>query len=163
MLTMPVQRTGASWHAEWLCGRPGWLAPAADLPRSPPNHIMSNSPGIIIKDGPEALQWLRSNGHEAPLASNRFSSTAEAIAFVEQLYSAGARRVFVPADTIIDDEEERELGGAYSDSLVVELSSSSVPDALLSLYCEEATLEGCDLRHEPPPVIDGRYLFLWWD
>ena len=64
---------------------------------------MSDSPDILIKDGPEALQWLRSNGHEAALASNRFSSTAEAIAFVEQLYAAGASRVFIPADTIRDD------------------------------------------------------------
>lgn len=124
---------------------------------------MSDSPDILIKDGPEALQWLRSNGHEAALASNRFSSTAEAIAFVEQLYAAGAHRVFVPADTIRDDEEERELGGAYSDSLVIEFASSQVPERLLSSYCDEATLEGYDLRHEPPPVIDGRYLFLWWD
>lgn len=124
---------------------------------------MSDSPDILIKDGPEALQWLRSNGHEAALASNRFSSTAEAITFVEQLYAAGARRVFVPADTIRDDAEERELGGAYSDSLVIELSSPDVPEALLRMYCEEATLEGYDLSHEPPPVIDGRYLYLWWD
>jgi hypothetical protein len=124
---------------------------------------MSDSPDILINDGPEALHWLRSNGHEAALASNRFSSTAEAITFVEQLYAAGADRVFVPADTIIDDEEEREMGGAYSDSLVIELSTSDVPEALSKLYREEATLEGYDLRHEPPPVIDGRYLYLWWD
>jgi len=124
---------------------------------------MSDSPDIVIKDGPEALQWLHSNHHEAALASNRFSSTAEAIAFVEQLYAFGARRVFVPADTIIDDEEERDLGGAYSDSLAIELSSSDVPEPLARLYCEEATLEGYDLSQGPPPLIDGRYLFLWWD
>jgi hypothetical protein len=124
---------------------------------------MSDSPDILIKDGPEALQWLRSNGHEAALASNRFSSTAEAIAFVEQLYAAGACRVFVPADTIRDDAAEPELGGAYSDSLVIELASSHVPEPLLRLYCQEAAMEGYDLSHEPPPVIEGRYLFLWWD
>ena len=124
---------------------------------------MSNSPDILINDGPEALQWLRSNGHESALASNRFESTAEAIAFVEQLYAAGAGRVFVPADAIVDDEEERAMGGAYSDSLVIELSASDVPEALSKLYCDEATLEGYDLRHEPPPIIDGRYLYLWWD
>src|SRR5688572_10530259 len=125
--------------------------------------MSKESPDILIKDGPEALEWLRSNGHEAALASNRFSSTAEAISFVEQLYAAGARRVFLPADCIVDEEEERELGGAYSDSLVIELSGADVPEALSHLYCEEATLEGYDLRHEPPPVIDGRFLFLWWD
>ncbi len=124
---------------------------------------MSESPDILIEDGPEALQWLRANGHEAALASNRFSCTADAIAFVEQLYAAGAHRVFVPADTIRDDEEERELGGAYSDSLVIELSSPDVPQPLSRLYCAEAALEGYDLRHEQPPVIDGRYLYLWWD
>ncbi len=124
---------------------------------------MSEAPNIHIKDGPEALEWLRANGHEAALASNRFRSTAEAITFVEQLYAAGARRVFVPADTIIDDEEERELGGPYSDSLVIQLSGSDVPESLARLYCEEATLEGYDLREGPPPPIAGRYLFLWWD
>ena len=30
-----VQRTGASRHAEWRCGRRRWLAPVADLRRSP--------------------------------------------------------------------------------------------------------------------------------
>jgi hypothetical protein len=30
-----VQRTGASRHAEWRCGRRRWLAPVADLPRWP--------------------------------------------------------------------------------------------------------------------------------
>jgi len=125
---------------------------------------MSQEPlDIIIQDGPEALEWLRASQHCAALASNRFSTTAEAIVFVEQLYRLGARRVFIPADTIIDDAEERELGGAYSDSLVIELASSEVPAALSSLYCQEATLEGYDLKHEPPPVIDGRFLFLWWD
>ena len=31
----PVQRTGASRHAEWRCGRRGWLAPFADLQHWP--------------------------------------------------------------------------------------------------------------------------------
>jgi len=52
---------------------------------------MSISQDTLITDGPEALQWLRTNGHEAALASNRFRSTTEALLFVEQLYSAGAR------------------------------------------------------------------------
>jgi hypothetical protein len=120
-------------------------------------------PDILINDGPEAVEWLTTNGHVAALASNRFSSTAEALDFVRLLYAAGALRVFVPADTIMDDEEERELGGAYSDSLVIELAGTDVPETLAAVYCNEATLEGYDLRQEPPPVIDGRYLYLWWD
>jgi hypothetical protein len=42
-----VQRTGASRHAEWRCGRSRWLAPVADLQRSlspadqSPNQMIS--------------------------------------------------------------------------------------------------------------------------
>ena len=120
-------------------------------------------PEITFRDGPEALGWLKANGHIAALASNRFPKTSAAISFVEQLYAAGAKRVFVPEDTIIDDAEEHELGGAYSDSLVIEIPDSGLPAGLSNLYCQEATLEGYDLQQEPPPIIDGRFLFLWWD
>ena len=34
----------------------------------------------MFQDGPEAREWLKWNGHEAALASNRFRSTAEGIA-----------------------------------------------------------------------------------
>ncbi|MFT3867101.1 MAG: hypothetical protein QM715_01260 [Nibricoccus sp.] len=119
---------------------------------------------IQFEDGPEALEWLRLNGHEAALASNRFPSTSEAAAFVEHLYAIGAKRVFVPQDAIIADEEEVvELGGPYSDSLVIELSDAGVSEELAAIYREEATLEGYDLSKEPLPIIEGRFLYLWWD
>ncbi len=37
---MTVQRTGASRHAEWRCGGPGWLAPVADLCVRPLDHAV---------------------------------------------------------------------------------------------------------------------------
>ncbi|WP_146568615.1 hypothetical protein [Posidoniimonas corsicana] len=114
-------------------------------------------------EGPEAVEWLKSNGHEAALASNRFESTKKAIEFVELLYTAGARRVIVPADSIWDDEEERELGGAYSDTLLIQIEQGEVPTALLEIYIQEATLEGYDLRKEAPPIVEEQYLVLWWD
>ena len=116
-----------------------------------------------FSDGPEARAWLQRNGQEAALASNRFDSTAAALAFVEQLYAAGASRVFVPQDAIQDDEEEQSLGGPYADSLVIELASPDISPQLIELYFAEADHEGYDLRGEPPPVIEGRYLYLWWD
>lgn len=64
---------------------------------------------ITISDGLEAREWLQQNGHDSALAHNRFGSPANALAFVEELYAAGAKRVFVPGD-IIADEEELELG-----------------------------------------------------
>jgi hypothetical protein len=38
-----VQRTGASRHAEWRCGRRRWLAPVADLPRWATSHNMKQT------------------------------------------------------------------------------------------------------------------------
>ncbi|EDY21136.1 hypothetical protein CfE428DRAFT_1429 [Chthoniobacter flavus Ellin428] len=118
---------------------------------------------ITFQDGPEARAWLQHNRHASALAHHRFGSTANALAFVEQLYAAGAKRVFVPQDSIIDDEEEMELGGPYSDSVVIELPSPTVPPALDRLYRSEATVEGWNRGCDPLPVIRGCYLFLWWD
>ncbi len=45
--------------------------------------------------GPEAREWLRANWSESALATNRFHDTAHALAFVEELYAAGAQEVWV--------------------------------------------------------------------
>ncbi len=119
---------------------------------------------IPIEEGPEAREWLKGNGNEAALASNRIESTAAGLGFVEKLYAAGAKRVFVPQDAIIADEEEIiELGGPSSDTLVVEFADGTVPPLLEHLYRQEATIEGFDRKEDPLPIIDGRFLLLWWD
>jgi hypothetical protein len=92
------------------------------------------------------------------------SRLPQKLLFLLSSFIAWERGVYLFRRTrLLTNAEERELGGAYSDSLVIELASSEVPAALSSLYCQEATLEGYDLKHESPPVIDGRFLFLWWD
>jgi hypothetical protein len=116
-----------------------------------------------FQDGPEAREWLKWNGHEAALASNRFPSTEEGRAFVERLYAAGAKRVFIPQNTIIADEEEIvDLGGPYSDTLVVEISDDGISPALEKIYRQEATLDGFDRKKDPLPLAEGRFLLLWW-
>lgn len=73
-------------------------------------------------DGPEALDWLRQSPSCAALAPRRFPGTAEAIAFVELLYAAGADRVVIPLLFIRDDPETiRETGGPQATALVVHL------------------------------------------
>jgi hypothetical protein len=108
---------------------------------------------------------LRANRSHAGLAANRFESTVAAIEFVESLYRAGAARVFVPQDSIRDDEVElRESGGPYSDSLVIELPIDRAPSPeLFRLFGSEAESEGYGEVTGEDSVIDGRYLFLWWD
>jgi len=44
------------------------------------------------QSGPEAKHWLETNRQAAPLASNRFTSTRDALEFVTALYAAGGRR-----------------------------------------------------------------------
>jgi hypothetical protein len=118
---------------------------------------------ISFQDGPEARAWLQKNAHDSALAHNRFESTAAALEFVKLLYAAGAERVFVPSDTIIADEEELEMGGPYSDHLVIEISGSQVPPALEHIYRSEATIDGWHRTSEWLPTIDGRFLLLWWN
>src|SRR5258705_4334418 len=71
--------------------------------------------------GPEARQWLQSNGQEAPLAANRFRSKKEALDFINALYAAGATKVFIPTQDITDDEVERRQVGPYAEAVVAEI------------------------------------------
>jgi hypothetical protein len=113
--------------------------------------------------GPEALEWLRNNRSAFAFAGNRFDSTQAAIAFVEEAYAAGARRVFIPDDAIrADPIEVGESGGPYADAVVIELPDTG-REALYQLFEREAALEGYDEMKGDQSVIDGRYLYLWWD
>lgn len=117
-----------------------------------------------LYEGPEAREWLQSNGHEAALASNRFRTTTEGLAFVEHLYFLGAKRVFIPRDSLIADEEELiDLGGPYSDTLVVELASGIVSPEIEALFRKEGTIEGFDREKDPIPIFNERFLVFWWD
>lgn len=113
----------------------------------------------ITDADPEALAWIRGNGQEAPLAGNRFDRE-DALAFVEQLYAAGAARVVVAASCIRDDAAERALGGPYADGLKVELPDDpGKRRALFEISNREAEDEGFD----PEPDEGQRVLVLWWD
>jgi hypothetical protein len=118
---------------------------------------------LTSSQGPEALGWLRSNKSPFAFAGNRFDSTQAAVAFVEQVYAAGARRVFIPDDAIrADPAELRKHGGPYADAMVIELPEKG-REALYRLFEQEAASEGYDDMKGDQSVIDGRYLYLWWD
>ena len=115
--------------------------------------------------GAEAREWLRNKAAPKGFAPNRFPSKVEAIKFVEELYQLGAARVFVPEDSVRDSPKQRlEIGGASSDSLVVVLpSDSSEREALLQFYQQEASAEGLADDTPEKAIVDGQYLFFWWD
>lgn len=115
----------------------------------------------VVMDGPEALAWLKSNGNEAALASNRFLETENAVKYVEALYAAGAAKVVVPNDTIRDDEETvMGEGGPYADALVVTLPSDpELRKSVVDLCRAELRREGFD----SPDVAAAPQIYLWWD
>jgi hypothetical protein len=47
---------------------------------------------LTSSHGPEAFEWFCNNNSTAGFAGNRFDSTRAAIAFVEEVYAAGATR-----------------------------------------------------------------------
>jgi hypothetical protein len=105
--------------------------------------------------GPEALSWLRENGSESALASNRFGETQNAVEFVQQLYRAGATRVIIPLAAIQSDEAE-----TYADAVVVSLPPDSAKrDGVWRLCAEELRRIGEDPDDSP----DDDLVLLWCD
>ena len=112
-------------------------------------------------DGPEALEWLRTapNGDDNAFASNRFRGTEYAIRFVEALYAAGAERVIVNQENIVDDGG----GDLYADALVVLLPKDAAAYSRIVKICKQESD-----REEASVSDDADWenlecVFLWWD
>jgi hypothetical protein len=111
-------------------------------------------PGPDFHDGPEARSWLRRNRNPAPLGANHFIGAVAARRFVDELYAAGATRVLVPEDHILDEDDD----GPYADALVVFLPAVPEARATVCLRCQQ--------EMDEPEVLDVNDLnpvFLWWD
>lgn len=129
----------------------------------PPLYRSPEAMPLTCYTGPEARDWLQKNKSGSSLAANRFGSTIEALAFVEEVYAAGATRLFVPSDAIRDHEAYiRKHGGQYADSLVIELPAGD-RKKIFKIFEREAEAEGYEDMTGPDSVIDEKYLYLWWD
>jgi hypothetical protein len=107
----------------------------------------------------EARAWLNQNKNDAPLASNRFESKAEALEFVNKLYESGAKKVYV-TNVSYDQYEMKEYGGPYADSLIVELPKDKDKRAkLFAIHAAEVLEEG----FSPERDRGQSTLFFWWD
>lgn len=121
----------------------------------------STEVGLDLKQGPEALEWLKANKNESALASNRFLETPNAIRFVERLYAAGAAKVIVAQDSIQSDPGTlRAENGPYADALVVSLPTDPSKRAAVWKLCR------AEIRREhldPGESTIEDDVFLWWD
>ena len=114
----------------------------------------------------EALEWLRNNRNPSALAGNRFESTANAIAFVQSLYDAGAESVAIPKDAILNEQWRiEESGGPYTESLFVKLPKDSTKRRAVWEICDrEFTREIEDYKPSPTGSFPNlRVVKLWWD
>lgn len=66
---------------------------------------------------PDAAAWLRANWSASAFATNRFSTTTQAGAFVEQLHVAGATGVWIDSVVMLPNHDWT----PYADALLVEL------------------------------------------
>ena len=99
------------------------------------------------------------NGDDNAFASNRFGDTANAIRFVEALYAAGAERVIVNQENIVDDGG----GDLYADALVVLLPKDAAAYSRIVKICKQESD-----REEASVSDDADWenlecVFLWWD
>lgn len=111
----------------------------------------------------EARQWFAANANTNAFAANRFSSSTEALGYVETLYSLGAKTVYVCG--IEDDANWVETqGGPTADSLVVVLpEQADKRAALLLAQHEQAVAEGLVEADSPPDQTTDDELVFWWD
>src|SRR2546430_690220 len=90
----------------------------------------------VSSQNPEARAWLSANANPSALATNKFHETARALAFVEELYAAGATEVLI--DNILEEHHARE-GGPYANSLIIRFDKNSAASHRLLKICEHAT------------------------
>jgi hypothetical protein len=142
-----------------------WISAGTGISDSP-NYIDPPPPqdvelGWKDYDGPEALEWLRTapNGDDNAFASNRFQGTENAILFVEALYAAGAVRVIVSQDNIVDEGG----GDLYADALVVLLPQDAAACSRVVKICkQEADREEGSVSNDAE-WDSSECVFLWWD
>jgi hypothetical protein len=111
---------------------------------------------VQISDNPEARAWLSSNANPSAFATNKFGETARALAFVDELYAAGATNVLI--DNISEEHCALE-GGPYADSLIIRVAPDSRARQTLVDMCDEAIAGEADGR------VDScrDEILVWWD
>jgi hypothetical protein len=105
---------------------------------------------------PEAREWLKANPSRSAFASNRFQDTENAIAFVDQLYAAGAKEILIDNIMLLPPDWL-----PYADTLYVSLPDDPHARHVVLELIDEAGQpdendEWKDKAHQP-------VLRLWWD
>jgi hypothetical protein len=144
------------FRGHWIEDFPDYRMPAHE---DPPYNRDCLLPRPAHEGGPEALAWLRANHNESPLATNRFSKTSDAIAFVEQLYAAGATGVWVDNIMMLPNHDWT----PYADTLIVDLPGDDAKRHEVLELIEHVGRPDHDAGEPPPHFIGPASVRLWWD
>ena len=144
------------WRRNWVAECPDYVLPdRAD----PPYNRDCLLPRPDYEKGPEAREWLRANWSESALATNRFHDTAHALAFVEEVYAAGAQEVWVDGLMWLPNHDWT----PYTDTLMVDLPAE--PERRQALFELMEHTGQPDEQEELGPLLDWGQttVRLWWD
>ncbi len=113
----------------------------------------------IGDDDPDARTWVRENPLDNPLGPNRFGDAADALAFIDGLYAAGAVRVVIAGETI-EDDEEFDTGAQSADAVKVQLPAEpGKRQALFGIAGREARAQALTPERDQGQDL----LVIWWD
>ena len=141
--------------------RRGWVKEFSDYDLPPHEDPPHNRDPILPRPGhergPEALEWLRANPNPIPLATNRFSTLAEAVKFVEALYAAGATNVVIGNILMLPNDR----WAPYADMLLVDLPTDHEQRREVFELVEQI---GRPDGEDEPLIDSGQSIIrLWWD
>jgi hypothetical protein len=161
----PDSEDGLQTHLKYYAGdaeRESWSKdfPGDSMPahQDPPFHRDDLLPGPA-ETVAEAAAWLRANWGETAFAANRFGATENALAFVNQLYEAGATQVCVDNEMMLPNHDWT----PYADTLLVRMPEE--PHKRRALFELMEHTGRPDEGGGDWPLIDcGQpQVQLWWD
>lgn len=144
------------WRRHWHDDFPDDVMPAR---ADPPYNRDCLLPRPEYELGAEAREWLQANWNPSALATNRFGNSADALAFVEQLYAAGATAVTIDGLMFLPNHDWT----PYADTLLVELPADAAMRRQLFELFEHFGRP--DEHDDHGPLLDsGQHrVRLWWD
>lgn len=117
----------------------------------------ARTPGAGRRLPREARKWLRGNRSEYGFAPNAFGKTANALAYVEKLYAAGAKEVKV-GKALYEPWRIAETGGPHADELFVTVRGPKAKKQINAFVKRNSD------NYEPDEKSwKGNTLRLWWD
>jgi hypothetical protein len=144
------------FRGHWIEDFPDYRMPAHE---APPYNRDCLLPRPAHEGYPEALEWLQANHNESPLATNRFAKSSDAIAFVEQLYAAGATGVWIDNISMLPNDN----WAPYADTLIVDLPDDGAKRQEVLQLIEHVGRPDEDAGEPAPQFIGPASVRLWWD